>query len=63
MGGECSQKLRPWRGIHSSQGLYKRPLQLRINTLAQRPGVCPQSVPAIFLFETSCRVTATRLLT
>ena len=34
MGGDDSQKLLPWRGIHSSPG-RKPPAQLRTNTLTQ----------------------------
>jgi hypothetical protein len=34
MGGDDSQKLLPWRGIHSPPG-RKPPAQLRINTLTQ----------------------------
>ena len=35
MGGDDSQKLLPWRGLHSSPG-RKPPAYLQNNTLAQR---------------------------
>ena len=37
MGGDDSQKLRPWRGAYSSPGHSKPPAFSNINTLAQRP--------------------------
>jgi hypothetical protein len=37
MGGDDSQKLLPWRGIHSSPGRSKPPARCKINTLTQRP--------------------------
>jgi hypothetical protein len=36
MGGDDSQKLMPWRGIHSSLGRCKPPAHCKIDTLAQR---------------------------
>jgi len=36
MGGDCSQKLRPWRGIDSSPGHSKPPAHWKINTLSQK---------------------------
>jgi hypothetical protein len=35
MGGDCSQKLRPWRGADSSPGRSKPPAQSKINTLSE----------------------------
>jgi hypothetical protein len=35
MGGYDSQKLRPWRGIHSSPGRSKPPAYDEINNLIQ----------------------------
>ena len=41
MGGDDSQKLLPWRGIHSSPG-RKPPAQLRINTVTESAiGISP----------------------
>src|SRR5665647_3256350 len=37
MGGDDSQKLLPWRGIHSSPG-RKPPAQLRINNVTETAG-------------------------
>ena len=37
MGGDDSQKLLPWRGLHSSPGRSKHPAHYRINTLAKVP--------------------------
>ena len=35
MGGDDSQKLLPWRGIHSSPGRSKPPAHCEINTVAK----------------------------
>src|SRR2546425_5804232 len=50
MGGDCSQKLLPRRGTHSSLGRSKRPAQCKINTLSQRPTPGPKPVSLVFFF-------------
>ena len=35
MGGDVSQKLLPWRGMHSSPGLSRTPAHYEINALSQ----------------------------
>jgi hypothetical protein len=35
MGGECSQKLRPWRGMSLLSGAQGSSVQRKINTLSQ----------------------------
>jgi hypothetical protein len=42
MGGECSQKLRPRRGLRFLSGAQQISAQLKINTLPQRLGVRPE---------------------
>ncbi len=41
MGGDVSQKLRPWRGIRVLSGAQQTPAQWRINTLPQRAAAAP----------------------
>ena len=54
MGGERSQKLRPWRGIHSSLGpLQTSGLVENQHSISKTRTSAPKSVPAFFLFETS----------
>ena len=51
MGGDCSQKLRPRRGMYSSPGHSKPPAHCKLNTLTQ--GLKFESLPAWGLFSPS----------
>lgn len=65
MGGDDSQKLLPWRGLHSSPG-RKPPAYLQNNTLAQRHLIsavgCVTPLPGVGRCQLSSRAVRVQIL-